>query len=446
METYLQGAETTLVDALSFAQPKVAEYILGRKQVSIPAAGGNQYGANGSRSCRFNITTSGPFIDLSTIAIKAVVKNVDPTPTPAGQPADAVVKASARPLEFLGPNMGTLLSSVKVSAGNVEIDRVEYYSRTEHTLSMLNGDQKRRQEFCEGFGLQTPAADTEATDYRSKSIAKGRSKTVVWRPKALGSLQTPMYLPTAFVSGGGVCIELTFASTGAEVCRSGYVAADNTEGEYTDRWECEGLQCMCDVVQVDPSFLTSLSSHLTGGGALTLHYKAYTSSLYSILAASSQLVHARANTRLASIMLSFTPRADTNAKKAVNRLYIPPVNALKMRCQIGENSYPDSPNASPAEFYHRLLHATGSANSAAHSPCITDTSFAADGFIAFQDFESCPHGAAATGVNTFNSQLSIQLEGIETSGTPDHLPAAAIITAYHDVALEISASGVVVAV
>ena len=91
MESYLAGAETTLVDALSFTQPKVAEYILGRKQVSIPAAGGNQYGSGGSRSCRFNITTSGPFVDLSTIAIKGVVKNVDGT---AGDTA-----ADARPLD-----------------------------------------------------------------------------------------------------------------------------------------------------------------------------------------------------------------------------------------------------------------------------------------------------------------------------------------------------------
>ena len=57
MESYLQASETRLVDSLNYENPKVAEYILGRKEVSIPASGGNQYGATGARTARFSVTT-----------------------------------------------------------------------------------------------------------------------------------------------------------------------------------------------------------------------------------------------------------------------------------------------------------------------------------------------------------------------------------------------------
>ena len=79
MESFLAASETRLVDSLNFEQPKIAEYFLGRKQVSIPASGGNQYGAAGSRTSRFSVTTSGPFVDLSTVAIKGTARNLSKT-------------------------------------------------------------------------------------------------------------------------------------------------------------------------------------------------------------------------------------------------------------------------------------------------------------------------------------------------------------------------------
>ena len=72
---------------------------------------------------------------------------------------------------------------------------------------------------------------------------------------------------------------------------------------------------------------------------------------------------------------------------------------------------------------------------------------AGDAFIAIQDFEACPHQAAATGQNTFNSQLSIQLEGITGGGANDTTKIdSCLLTSYHDVVMEISSSGVTVAV
>ena len=68
-----------------------------------------------------------------------------------------------------------------------------------------------------------------------------------------------------------------------------------------------------------------------------------------------------------------------------------PVQALKMRTQVGERRFPDSLDIdSLSEFYHRLVHAIGAANSMAHSPCLTSTAYPHTGFIACQDFEACP--------------------------------------------------------
>ena len=53
--------------------------------------------------------------------------------------------------------------------------------------------------------------------------------------------------------------------------------------------------------------------------------------------------------------------------------------------------------------------------------------------------------AAGTGVNTFNIQLSIALEGINRGENGAGITGA-LLTSYHDVVLEISATGVVVAV
>ena len=116
-----------------------------------------------------------------------------------------------------------------------------------------------------------------------------------------------------------------------------------------------------------------------------------------------------------------------------------------MRSQIGELTYPDHQVSGLSEFYHRLIMGTGAAHSTAHSPCLTSASFAANGFIALQDFEACPHQAAGTGANTFNSQLTVALEGITDGGTNAGINGC-FLTTYHDVVMEISQSGVVVAV
>ena len=122
-------------------------------------------------------------------------------------------------------------------------------------------------------------------------------------------LATPMYIPTAFVSGGGVVIESTFVDVAADVCLTR--ANASTSGEVS------GRTLLCDVVQADSAFLPSLGSHLGSGGSTAMHHKAYQNSFHSILIANAQIAHARANAILNSIFFNLMSGAASATLKAV---------------------------------------------------------------------------------------------------------------------------------
>ena len=60
-------------------------------------------------------TQSGGFLDMSTLAIQAT----------------ATEKGGVNPLNFLGPNLGCLLSEMRVYMGGVMVEHIPYYARTE---------------------------------------------------------------------------------------------------------------------------------------------------------------------------------------------------------------------------------------------------------------------------------------------------------------------------
>ena len=45
MESYVAASDVHFISSLSYTQPKIAPYITARKQVQIPASGGDTYGA-----------------------------------------------------------------------------------------------------------------------------------------------------------------------------------------------------------------------------------------------------------------------------------------------------------------------------------------------------------------------------------------------------------------
>ena len=89
--------------------------------------------------------------------------------------------------------------------GNVEVERVTYCNRTESMLSRFLPFDKRAQLYDEGFGYS--AGTIAGNDFAVAAVSASSSKTVIWRPQALGLCNQTNYIPTAFVSGGGVVIE-----------------------------------------------------------------------------------------------------------------------------------------------------------------------------------------------------------------------------------------------
>jgi len=121
------------------------------------------------------------------------------------------------------------------------------------------------------------------------------------------------------------------------------------------------LTCHVNVLALDPTFLTNLSSHLYAGNSLQLQYENANTSFYSILSANSQISHARSASRLNQVMLTFG-KADIadSAERSMTELILPPNSALSARLQIGERRFPATENLSGAAmFYRNLMGAIG---------------------------------------------------------------------------------------
>ena len=144
-----------------------------------------------------------------------------------------------------------------------------------------------------------------------------------------------------------------------------------------------------------------------------------------------------------SVFFTFLDRdtAATNGKEC-NRFYMASDADLKSFMMCGESRYPDTlANHGMAMHYHRLLHGIGSANNVSHHTSITDTTYKSSKFIGIQDFGALPAAADHSGLNTYNSQLTINFEGMGTSGS---IPVACYVTSFFDVVMEISSAGVTV--
>ena len=338
MEQILAASSAKLVDSLDYSSlPGVADYIQSRNQIQIFPEGGNQYSPQGVKQIRFRLATSGPFIDCSSIAIQAKVTN----------------KSSTHVLKILGPNLGTMVQEARVYLGSVEVERCQFYNRTEGMLQRFESADKRAQIYDEGFGY---SSGTQAgNDFVSASIAASTSRTVVWRPQALGICAQKNFIPSAFVSGGMI-VELLLVNTTEEVC----------DGAWSTDWEVSDVKLLVDVVSVDPSLLTSMSRHMLSSGSLTLNMKCYNTVMYAVNSPSMQLLHTRAFTRLNAFFLSFyrSVAASEDTKKVCNHFYLSPSGKdLSLQSQLGEKSMPDHRIDNLGQFWHRFLHCVGLANS-----------------------------------------------------------------------------------
>jgi hypothetical protein len=88
--------------------------------------------------------------------------------------------------------------------GNVETERVTFLNRTESLLSRFIPFEKRVEQYDLGFGYSS--GTFAGNDMVAAAIPASGSKVVIWRPTALGCVNQKHYIPSAFISGGGVTI------------------------------------------------------------------------------------------------------------------------------------------------------------------------------------------------------------------------------------------------
>jgi len=201
------------------------------------------------------------------------------------------------------------------------------------------------------------------------------------------------------------------------------------------------LTCHVDVLALDPTFLTNLSSHLYAGNSLQLQYENTNMSFYSILSANSQISHARSASRLNQVILTFG-KADiaNSAEKAMTELLFPTGSALSTRLQIGERRFPATENLTgPANFYRSLMGAIGS-----RAPSVSRAEFERTAFLAAFDLESAPK-LQHTGISTLNSPLSVFIEKLFQPGDVK-TPTQMYLQTTSDVLMEITKRGVLISV
>ena len=420
MESVLAASKASLVSSLDFGSPgPIADYIQSRSSIQVHPQGGNQYSPEGVKQIRFSLGTQGAFVDMSTLAVQAKFTN----------------NSTTAACTVLGPSLGTLVQEARIYMGNVEVERVTFYNRTEGLLSRFLPFDKRSQIYDEGFGYSQGTIagnDFTADSVGSVGSTEGNSKVVIWRPQALGLCNQKNFIPSAFISGGGVVIELLLVNTGAEVCDS----TGSSDFSLSD------VKILVDVVNVDPGFTSSMSRHLLNGGSLTLNTKCYNTTQFTCGSSQMTLQHVRAFTRLNAAFLTFY-KSDENAKKQCNTFYLSPNGQeISVQVQCGEKQYPDNRCDNLRQHFHRLLHAIGVANTPA-TINLTLLPYATDSFIQATDFESVPE-AHASGLSTHNAPLVYDIQNIGTNSSD--LPTICFITCFHETLIEISQDGISVAI
>ena len=417
MESVLSASTAKLINSLDYSGPNapIADYVTSRQQIQVFASGSNTYSPQGVKQMRFNIgTQAGAFCDLSSLALQCTFTN----------------NSTTQSCTVLGPSIGALLQEARIYLGNIECDRVTYYSRTEALLSRFLSADKRAQLFDEGFGFS--AGSLAGNDFVAAAVPASTSKTVIWRPQALGLCNNKNLIPTAFIPGGLV-LEFLLANTSQE-CVDSSGSSD---------WTLSDAKILLDVVNVDPGFLTSLSKFLLNNGTLTLNTKNYATTMFSVNSPSMTLQHVRSFTRLNSFFLTFF-KSETNTQKQLNTFYLSPQGQnISVQAQIGEKQLPDNRVDNLSQHYHRLLHTIGVANSAS-TINITRGPYASDSFISGTDCEAVPGEAHGSGLSTMNAPLVLDIQNLGTSSSD--LPTSAFLLCFHETLIQVSQDGVQVAI
>ena len=137
--------------------------------ISIYPEGENSYSPIGVRRLRYRENTSGPFVNLSSVAIQAKVPNLHAT----------------HPLTLLRTNLGCMVQGMFIYLGSIEVERIQLQNCLENMLHRVLLENKQVHLYDAELGFR---AGTVAGNFHAAPIPGDGSEIVVWQPMTSGLL------------------------------------------------------------------------------------------------------------------------------------------------------------------------------------------------------------------------------------------------------------------
>lgn len=423
----------SLIDALDFKLPDVANYITDRTSVSWTPQTGQPYTANGVRLIRFVLADNMAFLDPSTIRLYMNLSNT----------STGGANAAAREMSLLADPQCLFLRGRLLLNGTV-VEDIQYWGRT-HTMLRLLMPQNRIQD------------DTLENDWKYPIPAGTKRRFVL--PLPFGLFQQPYYL---WLKVAPITIEL-------ELCQLATDCIKTAGAGVTQSWEIGDIQIKADTIMCTAEFTEQYSRTLLQNIPLPIPISTMAVQMQALPAATREIsinVN-RAFTRLKQIWFTFMgPASDQSAvagrtraveaddQKVVNTFYHPmnvstdwnAFDTMEFQLQIGAQTFPQYPVRGLSEAYMRLRKCLGFMNAGVTSLSGIDAYHHVE-FIGALDLERAlsgnGHGAAFSGMSTIGGeQITLNIRNIpDIAGNGAGTPKQIYLTMFYDSIVNIRAEG-----
>ena len=362
MESFIaEGTDQIIPELSPEAYQNQASYVVSRTQTrtSCPTP---TLSPNSVRTAKISIV-DGNFIDLSSCWFSFTVRNTAVT-------ADAADVADLQPLSAI-PHCWFRRAIIRVNGATV--DDVMHLNRLEEQISRFVSTNKKRNWGDAGHGW---ASLYDSGVGVSKVIKKGQERRVTCRPLSLGFLTSAQKLLPMM---GGAAAGLTFEFELEDLSKACLGGGTNSQS-----WKFSSFQCHIDSVQLTSELTTSFADMLQRGESILIPYVANTCDVqYLQPGGKYTLSLAKQMSRLATVFVSLGVADDDTSvqRKEMNHFYFsrdakfPGANELATYIQVNNQRWPVFDQEGTKEAFHRLIQATGTWNSTAHSVCIGADAF-----------------------------------------------------------------------
>ena len=257
LEASISASEIGPIAGLQYKLPQVAPFVVDRSESYFVPSGGSEFSPGNVRTMRIPITGHN-FCDLSTAVLEFNVHN-----------------SSAAQLQPIC-GAASFFNELKVMVSGVEVERLGgggmSLARLENALERGLPLQKRVDMHSMGFPIITSAAGVDSLQggpMKHETIpaaaggAPGSKK--VYMKIFSGLCQQHLFMPLAFLSGGGLVFEYLLQGTAADAC-------DTSTHAGTD-WRIDSVKCHIDTLSVDSALMDSYAQHLLKGSSLVVPYR-----------------------------------------------------------------------------------------------------------------------------------------------------------------------------